>query len=113
MNRRQRHLKPEQRKLQIVGAGVRVAWQVGLHAVTLQQVAREAGCSIALVAHYFPPGELRDAILIRSIEMLERGDIVDAALTVLAQGMTARHPAALAAPEAIRRAAAMRLADNI
>ncbi|MCD0453332.1 TetR family transcriptional regulator C-terminal domain-containing protein [Actinocorallia sp. API 0066] len=43
----------EERRAEIVAATMRVVERVGLEGVTIREIAREAGCSTGILAHYF------------------------------------------------------------
>lgn len=96
----------------ILAAAVRLSVQHGYRNITRQQLADEAGVSPTSVSNFqrsqitngdHPPRkrgvmyDVRDALMQRAVDT---GN-----LTVLAQGLADRHPAALAAPEQLRIAA--------
>jgi hypothetical protein len=65
-------------------------------------VGEACGVSETLVSYYWRPiSAWHDAIMTRAVEL--------ANLTVVGQGLAARHPAALAAPEWLREQAARAL----
>lgn len=73
--RRRTRMAPEARRGQILDEAARIILAEGLHAVSMERVARDTGCSKALVYNYFPT---RDALLTsllsrESAELRDRG----------------------------------------
>ena len=91
-------LPPAARRERLLEAALTLAARHGYENVTRNMIAAESGCSGALVSWHWTASELHTAILTRAVDVAQ--------LDVLAQGLALRHPVALAAPEALRRAAA-------
>ncbi len=89
------------RRDDLLNAALRLAETHGYDRVSRRMVADACGCSDALLSHYWTAPGLQAAILGLAVE---RGNHA-----VLAQGLSARHPTALAAPEGLRAAAAASL----
>lgn len=88
-------LKPADRKADILDAAVSLAAKHGYANVTRDQIGHELGCAPSLVSHYFPTmQQLRRAIISAAIARR--------VLVVLAQGIVAREPKALAAPAELK-----------
>jgi AcrR family transcriptional regulator len=79
---------------------VDVATEHGLAGLTKPRIAERAGCSPALVNHYWGPiSSLLDAVVQRAVET--------EALALIARAMVEGHPLALGASEALRKRAAL------
>jgi len=97
MKGRQR-LAPETRRGRILEAALKLAEKRGYGAITREEVAEAAGVSVGLVTWYFQGmAGLRKAIISRAVE-LENAAVV-------AQGLAARDPLALAADDSLKNAA--------
>jgi AcrR family transcriptional regulator len=84
-------LTPTDRRAAILAAALTLAAERGLPAITRDGVAAAAGCSPALVSAYFyTVPELRNRVVEQAVACEQ--------LRVLADGLVARHPAAIAAP---------------
>lgn len=95
---KQTRLKPEARKTDLLAAALTLAEQLGYQHITRKQIAEAAGVSGPIIHHYFGTmGGLREELMRYAVEQEN--------LTVIAQGLTGSNPAALAAPEALRRQA--------
>ena len=81
----------------ILIAGLQVAQAKGYQYVQLTDIADRCGRSRMWVCNFFQVGELHDAIMRLACESRN--------LLVIAQGLSTQHPAALALPEDVRRAA--------
>jgi AcrR family transcriptional regulator len=95
-------MKPEVRKEELLDAALALAKKHGYQNVTRNQIAEKVACAPSLIHHYFNTmNQLRRAIISAAIHQKE--------FTVLAQGLAAKEPKALAAPIALREAAAQTL----
>jgi len=91
------------RKTQILDAAMTVARANGYNRTTLQDVAKQAGCTHGLVLYYFSTSvQLRRAVMSEAIR------VRDAA--ILAQGLAMGDSKAKRAPPDLRAAAAAYLA---
>lgn len=98
-------LNPKDRKKEILAAGIAAASMKGFHKVTLQDVARQAGCTHSLVLHYFGTSvQLRRAIMSEAIRLKNPG--------ILAQGLAMGDAKARRAPPELREAALAYLAGQ-
>lgn len=86
------------RKHQLLTAALQLAARDGLHAITREGVATLAGCATGLITRYF-----RSMSLLRHAVVAEAVRVRD--LSVLAQALAIKHPAAALAPRALQRAA--------
>lgn len=96
-------LDPDERYEQILIAAIKLAEKTGsLLDLTRDGVAEFAKVSQGQIGHYFESMEgLREAIIERAIE--------DKNAKVLYYGLTMKHPVALAAPDKLKKAAAVYL----
>lgn len=92
------------RRSMIIRAALDIAETVGFQMVTSEAIARKVHCSDALVRQHFSTLALHDA-------MMEAAVTTDR-LRIIAQGLLARHPAALAAPFDQRVRAAESITDD-
>jgi len=93
-----KRIKPNERRVSILDAAVRVAERHGYISMTRQQIADEAGVSGPLVQHYFHTmPKLRRAVMRHAVK---RG-----CLPIIAQGLVAKDEQATLAPEELKRAA--------
>ena len=100
--RSHRHRKqPAARRAQLLTIASALAVQQGFDRVRLDEIAAVAGCSRGLVSRYWSSVELRTALVEHAVATRR--------LVILGQALAARHPAALAAPLELRRAAAAAL----
>lgn len=81
----------------ILIAGLQVAQAKGYQAVTLKEVAERCGRTTMWACNIMQVSALQDAIMRTACESRN--------LRVIAQGLATQHPAALALPEDVRRAA--------
>ena len=88
----------------LVQAGLPLAEIHGFDKVTREMVALATNTSPGLLSHYWTAPDYQTALMAHAVET--------EALPVIAQGLALGHPLALAAPEALRRAAAMFLAER-
>jgi AcrR family transcriptional regulator len=87
----------------ILSAAMQLANLSGFKKVTRANIAAKADVAPGLVSYHFGDmKKLRDAMVERAVESKN--------LKLLAQALADRHPIALKAPDALRRAAAMQLA---
>lgn len=96
----------EARKAQIVAAAYHLAVDVGLSKVTQELVAERVGVTRALVTVYYKADDLRAAVVEHAINAID----VDTAhrddyLRIIGCGYVDGVPAALNAPDEIKRAA--------
>jgi AcrR family transcriptional regulator len=91
------HLKRDERRRQLLDAGVPLAEVYGYRKVTREMVADKVGCSPSLLSKYWTAPEWRNALIIEAIARFN--------LTIIAQGITDRNPLALAAPSELKMAA--------
>jgi AcrR family transcriptional regulator len=93
---------PAERKAAILNAAVALATADGYDSITLTAVARSAGVSYALVCHYYQSADnLLNAVMEEAVRTC--------VLSVVAEGLAYRHPAALEAPITLRQQAALTL----
>jgi AcrR family transcriptional regulator len=97
---------PADRKAAILEAAVNLAQLDGYRNLTSKSVARVAGVSQPLVMHYFWTTE---KLLTAVMEEAVRRRV----LSVVAEGLAHRHPAAVSAPVALRQAAAATLVGEV
>lgn len=90
MNQLYKRLYPEERHDRLLLAALELARTVGYMRVTLEGIARQAGVTHGLVTHYL--GRIDDVR-----DMLVQLAVDTEVVEVVAQGLAARHPAALAA----------------
>lgn len=91
-------LSPEERKDEIVTAGVTLAELQGLNNFSSPDLARVCGCGHPLIYHHFGNmAFLRQEIMRKAIAVEN--------LNVLAQGLVNKDPVALSAPESLKRKA--------
>lgn len=81
----------------ILTAALQCAERDHYRTMTRGDVAREAHCAPTLVTYYWPWQLMAGAVM--------RAAVARRCLRVIAQGLVDRHPAALRAPESLRRAA--------
>ena len=93
---------PADRKAAILEAAVNLAQLSGYRSLTIRSVARAASVSSPLVSFYF---YCTDDLLTAVMEEAVRRRV----LSVVAEGLAHRHPAAVAAPIALQQAAAQTL----
>lgn len=92
------------RREQILEAALTLATAAGFDRITRDKVAAAASCSQGLVNMYFQNmAGLRNELMKFAVK---RSDV-----TVVAQGLLARHPEALKAPQALRSLAAGQVFD--
>lgn len=92
-------LDPRARRQKILTVAIGLAVEIGYKHLTLRGVAQEAGISHPLVHNYFPTMQLlKAAVMQRAIR--------DRILPIIAQGIVARDPAAMAVPFDVKFAAA-------
>lgn len=95
--------KVENRNRAVLDAALQVASERGYRTMTRDQVAERAGVAVGGVNNaYGTMDGLRDAVMAAAVD---RG-----VLPIVAQGLADRHPAALASPEPVRKAALASLA---
>lgn len=92
-------MTPAERTHHLIAAGLAAAAATGWRTLTREQIAARAGVSPALVS-----ARLGTADSIRRAVM--RAAVRERCVPVVAQGLAARHPAALKADESLRAAAA-------
>jgi AcrR family transcriptional regulator len=93
---------PTERKATILNAAVALAELDGYRTLTIQRVARITSMSPALVSsYYYSTDNLLNAVMEEAV----RGKV----LSVIAEGLAYRHPAAVNAPTALRQQAAATL----
>lgn len=85
----------------MIKAGLTLAAKHGFDRVSRDMVARHIGCSPALLSRYWTAPQFHACLM--EFAVMQNN------LPVIAQGLAARHPAALAAPLEIRQAAAASL----
>jgi AcrR family transcriptional regulator len=93
-------------KQDILAAATRLAQVKGYRRVTREEVAESAGCVESTVSYHF--GDM-DAFRTAVVEYAVANEVLD----VLADALASRHPAAIAAPEPLRRKAVRYLADSL
>lgn len=99
-------LEPKVRKDQIMAAALSVAKAAGYQNVTRERIADSAACSPASVSNYFGTmTQMKRAIM--------RAAVNQKVLPIIAQGLAAKDPQALKAPEDTKRAALSQLAQSV
>lgn len=97
-------VSPGIRKQQLMNAATELSVEKGFLALTRESVAEHAGVSVALVSRYFHTMEqLKDSVMLDAV----RHEL----LGIIAEGLAVRHPLAMAAPAAVRIAAAQKLGE--
>lgn len=94
-----RYLPRADREAQLVALALDLAEAHGFERVTKELLAHAAGCAPSNVSRYWTASSLQSRIMDEAVETRR--------LRVVAQGLAVRHPAALAAPLRLRRAAAL------
>ena len=95
--------KVEDRNRRILEAGVALAGERGIQRVTRDEVAERAGVATGSVNNaYGTMGDLRDAIMVEAVQR--------ELIPIVAEGLAMRHPAACAAPQALKDSALRSLA---
>jgi len=89
----------------LVNAGLRLAVKHGFDHVSRAMVAAKTGVSEALLSYYWTAPMYQNAMMRQAIETRN--------LTVVAQGLAAQHPVALAAPADLQREAANSLVRDL
>lgn len=85
----------DDRKGQLLAAGVTAARSLGWYKVTRKHIAEVTGTAPSLTNYYFPSkSELRDAIMEEAV--------IKGVVSVVAEGLVYGHPAATAAPAPLR-----------
>lgn len=98
MSTKYKRLGPDVRREQIVAAALDVAEDVGYTQMTREQIGVRAGVTGTLVAHYMGTmPNLRRAVM--------RAAVAQGRAAVVAQGLAARDPHAMKAPEDVKQAA--------
>lgn len=87
----------ETRKSQILAAAYNIAQSDGLARVTQSGVAKRLGISRPLVVKYYKAGDLTGAVVAQAL--------AEGYLPIIAEGLAAKVPEAIGAPEALKRAA--------
>lgn len=88
----------------ILGAAVKLARKGGFNNMTKEVIAHEAGTATGSINYHFKTMVgLRSAVMVYAVE--------HEVLEVVAQGLVAKHPVALKAPEALKKQAARTLAS--
>ena len=94
-----KRLTKEARVQELLEVALKLAVRKGFNKVDRVGVADAAKCSVALVSHHLGnANDLPDLVMAFAIEKRN--------LRVIAQGLSFRHPLALAAPEDLRKRAA-------
>lgn len=89
---------PDDRAAEILDAAVDLAKTRGFDRITRDEIAAECGVSTGLVSRYCGDmTELRHKVMSQAVR--------EEVLVVIGQGIVARHPAALGAPERLRKQA--------
>lgn len=96
-------LKAKVRKEQLLNSAVILSHQKGFTNVTRQDIARHAEVSEGLVSMHWGTMEQMRRSLVRHAVIVED-------LQIIAQGLAARHPAALKASDQLKQKAAKALA---
>lgn len=90
--------EPEIRREQILAAALLVAERTNFSTMTREEIARAAGVAPTLVTHYFGTmTQLRRDVM--------RAAVRGGRLAVIAQGLMARDPHAMKAPDEVKAAA--------
>lgn len=95
------HLKPDERCRQFLAAGLPLAEVYGYRKVTREMIAAQIGCSPSLLSKYWTSIEWHNALVNEAI--------LTHNLTVIAQALVDRNPLVIAAPMALKEAAAQSL----
>ena len=91
------------RKTEILNAAIHIAKSQGFQKMTLQDVAKKAGCNHSLVLYYFGTSvKLRRAVMSEAIRLKDPA--------ILAKGLATGAPKANRAPPELKEAAAKYLA---
>lgn len=94
----------ERRRLAMIEAGLALARQHGFTRVSRSMVARKVGCSDSLLSSWWTAEQFQSEVM---YEAVDRG-----MLDIIAQGLVARHPAAINAPFCLRSRAAEYIAGG-
>ena len=91
-----RRIDPDKRKQEILEAAIGQAHKVGYMQMTRDQIAERCAVSRGLITpHYYATmDELRDAVITAAVDR--------AIVAIVLQGLAARDPIALDAPESLR-----------
>ncbi len=89
----------------LLTTAITMATKKGLAAVTKNGVAREAGVASNTVSYHFKSApKLIAAVIAEGVRLKN--------LRIIGEALAIKHPAALAAPDALRRSAALHLATK-
>lgn len=114
--------KVENRNRAVLDAAVALAERFGMAAVTRPRVSAESGLSTGTVSNAFGSMDgLRDAVMAAAVDFCTRqirleaigendADAFARRVTVVAQGLAERHPAAVNAPAELKQRALEKLA---
>lgn len=91
-------MSSEERKLQILEHAMRLSEKKGFTGFSAPEIAKSVGCGHPLIFHHFGNMEALRADLMRKAVETEN-------LLVIAQGLVARNPIAVAAPESLKKQA--------
>lgn len=92
------HMKPADRKKQILDASVKIAKTRGYNHITREDIASEAQCATGLINRYFQTMlQLRRAVM--------RAAVKQGVLEIVAQGIVAKDPQAMKASEELKNRA--------
>jgi len=93
-----RRLDPDDRHAEVLAAAMKAAQEFGWSEMTRDHIAALAGASAALVSiRLGTMAQVRDVVMAEAVRT--------GLLSVVAQGITARHPLALAAPLQLQQSA--------
>jgi len=97
-----KRLKPKERKIDMLRAGVELAAAGSYLTITMQQIADRAGCSTGLVGHYFPTvASLRKDVVRYGIDQHNH--------KIILQAMVQDDPELARAPRQVLKAAILAL----
>ena len=98
----QERLEPKVRREQILAAAVTLAAKVGYKNITREAITDRAGCSPRLLNYYYSTmDQLKRDVM--------RHAIKERVLAIVAQGLTAKDPHAMKAPDDLKKLAAATL----
>lgn len=96
---------PRDRQMLILSAAAKLFREHGYDHVTRERVAVAAGVAPALITHHF-------GTMVAFRRALMRYAVQHEILPIVAHGIVTRHPAAMKAPEELRRRAAEHIANH-
>jgi AcrR family transcriptional regulator len=91
---------------ELIQAAARVVRSKGLHKLTRDNIAAEAGVAPSLVSHYLGTmDDIRESVMVAAVDMKD--------IELLRHGLQAEHPSAMGAPIELRKQAMMAFSAHL